>query len=240
MITLHQFRRVFGLPNASPFCMKVETYLRLAKLDYELANVDNPGKAPKKLAPFIVDGNRTIADSALILQYLQKTYGDPLSDGLDDRTRAHHHAIAVMCEEHLYFALVFERWLRPENCHHVREAFFNAIPGAFRPLMFKLVQRSLRRRLHQQGMGRHSQAEREDLAIEDIRSLADILGDDSFFGGERARQVDCVTLGFLANIIRGPGAGRIKDAAAGHKNLVSYTDRLLKDVFPDIADSAKA
>jgi hypothetical protein len=31
-IVLHQFYRSFGLPNASPFCMKLETYLRMAEL----------------------------------------------------------------------------------------------------------------------------------------------------------------------------------------------------------------
>ena len=240
MITLHQFRRAFGLPNASPFCMKVETYLRLAKIDYQHADLDNPGKAPKKLAPFIVDNDRTIADSTLILQYLRETYGDPLSDGLDARTLAYHHAIERMCEEHLYFAVLYERWLRPENWHHVREAFFAPIPAAVRPLMFKFVQRSLRKRLWQQGMGRHSQEEREDLAIADIQALADILGDAAYFGGDRPRQVDCVTLGFLANLVRGPGIGRIMDAAGGHENLVSYTTRMLEEVFPDITDSAKA
>ena len=35
MIKLYQFKRTFGLPNMSPFCMKVETWLRMAGLEYE-------------------------------------------------------------------------------------------------------------------------------------------------------------------------------------------------------------
>jgi hypothetical protein len=37
LITLHQFAPAFGLPNASPFCMKLETYLRMAGLPCETA-----------------------------------------------------------------------------------------------------------------------------------------------------------------------------------------------------------
>jgi hypothetical protein len=35
MIKLYQFPPNLGLPNMSPLCMKVETYLRMAALPYE-------------------------------------------------------------------------------------------------------------------------------------------------------------------------------------------------------------
>ncbi len=38
MIKLFQFAPAFGLPNASPFCMKLETYLRMAGLPFQLVN----------------------------------------------------------------------------------------------------------------------------------------------------------------------------------------------------------
>ena len=34
-IKLYQFPPALGLPNASPFCMKLETYLRMAGLPFE-------------------------------------------------------------------------------------------------------------------------------------------------------------------------------------------------------------
>lgn len=36
MLTLYQFEPAWGLPNASPFCMKLETYFRMANLDYQV------------------------------------------------------------------------------------------------------------------------------------------------------------------------------------------------------------
>jgi glutathione S-transferase len=84
LITLHQFQPAFGLPNASPFCMKLETWLRMAKLPYvaPLMHLSTLGKAPKGKLPYIVDGKKTVADTAFIIEYLKATYGDPLDDWL--------------------------------------------------------------------------------------------------------------------------------------------------------------
>ena len=39
MIKLYQYSPAFGLPNASPFCMKLETYLRMAQLPFVAPSV---------------------------------------------------------------------------------------------------------------------------------------------------------------------------------------------------------
>ena len=36
MLTLYQFERTWGIPNLSPFCCKIETYLRMANIDYTI------------------------------------------------------------------------------------------------------------------------------------------------------------------------------------------------------------
>ncbi len=53
MIKLYQFDPAFGLPNASPFCMKLETYLRMAQLPFEIepATLQAFNKAPKGKMP---------------------------------------------------------------------------------------------------------------------------------------------------------------------------------------------
>jgi len=50
VIKLYQFAPAFGLPNASPFCMKMETYLRMAGLPFELVNSGNVMGAQKQAA----------------------------------------------------------------------------------------------------------------------------------------------------------------------------------------------
>ena len=67
MIKLYQFEPAFGLPNASAFCMKVETYLRMARLPYEIARNADIRKAPKGKMPYIEDKGQVIADSGFIV-----------------------------------------------------------------------------------------------------------------------------------------------------------------------------
>ena len=61
MIKIHQFEPAFGLPNASPFCMKLETYLRMAGIPFALAtpNMQDMRKAPKGKMPFIDDKGKS-------------------------------------------------------------------------------------------------------------------------------------------------------------------------------------
>ena len=53
MIKLYQFKPAFGLPNASPFCMKLETYLRMAQLPFVAPKISlgDIGRAPKGKLP---------------------------------------------------------------------------------------------------------------------------------------------------------------------------------------------
>jgi Glutathione S-transferase N-terminal domain len=71
-IVLHQFSRSFGLPNASPFCMKLETYLRMAEIPHELAFEETLDKAPKKKMPYIEDEGQKIGDSNLVIELFQQ------------------------------------------------------------------------------------------------------------------------------------------------------------------------
>lgn len=64
MIEPHKFRPMLGLPNASPFCMKVEAYLLYRGIS------DRPvafslRKPASKLRVFVVDDRTTITDQAL-------------------------------------------------------------------------------------------------------------------------------------------------------------------------------
>ena len=96
MIVLHQFKSFFGLPNASPFCMKLETFLRLSRLAYRTEPVLDPTATPKGKAPFVeLDGER-IGDSALIIRALETRYGVDLDQGLSPAERAVAHAFCVM------------------------------------------------------------------------------------------------------------------------------------------------
>ena len=86
MITLCQFHRIWGLPNASPFCMKVETYLRMIKLPYDVRFISNPQQASKGKLPYIQIDGKNHPDSEFIIDELKyrfdtvKSYCDRMWD----------------------------------------------------------------------------------------------------------------------------------------------------------------
>ena len=77
MIKLHQLTRLWGLPDLSQACVKLETWLRMTGIPYEIEPADF-SVAPKGKVPYIVDGGALIGDSTLIVEHLKRAYSrDP-------------------------------------------------------------------------------------------------------------------------------------------------------------------
>ncbi|HEX7688192.1 MAG TPA: glutathione S-transferase N-terminal domain-containing protein, partial [Burkholderiaceae bacterium] len=117
VIELLQFPPAFGLPNGSPFCMKVEVFLRLAGLEYRTVTA-SPLPAPKGKLPVLRDGGRTIADSEAIVRHLQATYADRIPAALAAPETARELLVRRTIEEHLYFAALRFRWVDDAGARH--------------------------------------------------------------------------------------------------------------------------
>ena len=234
MITLHQFAPAWGIPNPSPFCVKVETYLRMAGLPYEVATAIPP-TAPKGKLPYITDGAKAIADSNLIIRYLKGTYGDKLDSGYAASELAVAHAMRRLLEEHLYWVALYSRWVDPRNWGETRQALFGRLPPGLAQVVPLVVRRRMRAQLHAQGLGRHTAREIYQLGVADIAALADFLGDKLHFLGDRPSTLDASAFGFLLNLIEVPIESPLKDYALNCANLVTYCDRMRRCYFADYA-----
>jgi glutathione S-transferase len=226
MIKLYQFNPAWGLPNPSPFCMKVETYLRMVGLPYETINGALPFKAPKKKLPYIEDGRQLIADSGFILEYLKKTYGDPLDTALSDADRVIAHALRRLFEESLYWVALYTRWMEESIYVETRQVFFGGIPSMVRDLIAGRIRREIRRSLVAQGMGRHSREEIYEIGKADLNAISLWLGDKSFFMGATPTSLDAIAYAFLANILVPPLESPLKDHAISLPNLRAYCERM--------------
>src|SRR5262249_50946689 len=87
-IKLFQFPRMFAVPNLSPFCCKLATWLRIARIPYESVPTPDPRKDPKGKLPFIEDAGVRIADTSIIVDSLVKTRGVDPDARLDAAQRA--------------------------------------------------------------------------------------------------------------------------------------------------------
>lgn len=232
-IKVYQFPPAFGLPNASPFCMKLETYLRMAGLPYQLKNGMHHMKAPKGKLPYIEDDGRVIGDSGLIIEYLRATRGDPLDAGLSVRDRSRALAIRRLVEENLYWAMLYSRWIDEPGWSMTRAAFFDPLPAPLRWVAPRLAQRSLRRSLHGHGMGRHSRDEIYAIGCADIEALSRLLGEQAFFLGEKPTSIDATTYAFLANIVQVELDTPLRRRASSQSNLARYCERMKARYYPE-------
>ena len=226
MIRLYQFEPAFGLPNASPFCMKLETYLRMSGLPFEIAPNANVMKAPKGKMPYIEDNGHAIADSTLIIEYLKKTYGDKLDAKLSSEQRAIALAMQRLMEENLYWAAVYSRWFEPDGWRLTQQAFFGKLPPPVKTIVSAVARRGMKRELHGHGMGRHTSDEIYAIGKADIGALADLLGDRPFVMGAEPTSIDAVAYAFLANLIWVPLDTPLKRYALSRPNLEAYCQRM--------------
>ena len=127
MIELHQFPGLWGVPSPSPFCVKLETYLKMAALPYSLPKL-NMLRAPKGKIPYIVKDGRVLGDSGLIIDDLIKIHGDRVDGHLSLSEQAQALAFRRLLEEHLYWIMLWDRWLQPQSWPILKRDFFTKVP----------------------------------------------------------------------------------------------------------------
>ena len=95
------FERYGSVPNFSPPCMKLETYLRMTKIPYEC---DNSFKMSSKgKMPWIEYNGQEISDSNFCIEFLNKEFGVDVDDHLSDEQKGIARAALVMLEENTYW-----------------------------------------------------------------------------------------------------------------------------------------
>ncbi|MGB8338408.1 MAG: glutathione S-transferase family protein [Burkholderiales bacterium] len=228
MIKLYQFAPAFNLPNASPFCMKLENYLRMAALPFEIPrpNMRDLGKAPKGKMPYINDNGKIVADTSFIIDYLKTTYGDKLDGWLNTEQKAVALAFQRLLEENLYWAVLHTRWVEPEGWEKTKAAFFGKMPVPLKWFVPSLARRGLIKELHGHGMGRHTPEEIYAIGKRDITALADFLGNKPYMMGSEPCSLDATAYAFLANLVWVPVESALKQHTGQYPQLKAYCERM--------------
>lgn len=226
MIKLYQFPPAWGM-NVSPFTLKLETWLRLSKIDYDVIATRNLGQAPKGKLPFIEDEDGTrIADSTLIIDYLKRTRRIDPDHELNERQRAEAICLQRLFEDHFYFILVYSRWIDPAGWAAAQPAYFDFLPPGVRALASSYLRRNVRKMLREQGLGRHSREELYAMGRTDLRAIAVQLGNRAYFFGDGPTTIDAIAYGFLATLFFVPVETELKQIGLEYDNLRLYCERL--------------
>jgi glutathione S-transferase len=238
-IRLFQFPRMLGVPNLSPYCCKLETWLRIANVPYEVVDTPDPRKGPKGKVPFIEDAGERIADSSLIIDHLIQTRAVDPDAGLDESQRAIALLVQRTLEEHYAFVILYTHFIRAEGWRHTRITF-DAVPAVVRPLVIAMVRGRMRRMLWMQGVLRHSDDEIIETALCDWRAVLKVMSDGPFFFGDNPTGIDAVLFGVLATTVLTPIQSPIRDFLRAEPKCVAYADRLRTRFFPEFGNACSS
>ncbi len=237
---VHTFGPAWNSVDLSPFCVKLQTWLRMAGLPYKTC-IGNVRKAPKGKLPFLELDGAIMADSALIIDNLRKRHNDPLGDAARaPAEQAVAKAMRAMIESELYFAGAYQRWADDANFRVMLPTMANyakqtGAPGWLAPILMRGARRQVLGQLHAQGMGRHSADEIARIGIDCYSAISDYLADKPFMLGTEPSTLDATVFAFLHTLLVPPFTSKIKDFVLSRPNLVDYHQRMLARCFPEMA-----
>lgn len=236
MILLKQFPRSKQFVNLSFFCSKLECFLRMTDLPYEIKWVLNPRTMPRGKLPVVVVDGETIADSSIIIEKLKSKFQLKIDEHISEHAKLNGILLQRTLEDHLVPIILYFRWQSDLNWPQFRDLAFAKLPGLVRPLISSLARKDLIKRLRKMGVGRMTATELLDAARLDLAACDQFLGEKQYFFGERPSSFDAVAFGVLGNC-RLPVTPELRDLMAQFPRLNRFVDRMLDIYFPDLGIS---
>lgn len=181
----------------SPFCLKARICLSLKGVPYtrvpltlsrmgELRRLNPAGKVP-----VLVAQGRPTADSSRIARQLESSFPRPPLLPRDASALAYCHLLEEWADESLYVIVGAFKWLNPANRDVAARATREMAGGLFPAwLVPHLVRRFVTRRYRAMGLNAASLPELEERMAENLRTLAGLLGENTFLLGKYATLAD--------------------------------------------------
>ncbi|KAI4802517.1 hypothetical protein KUCAC02_020350 [Chaenocephalus aceratus] len=173
-IILHQFSRPkSGVPSLSPFCLKMETYLRMVDLPYQ--NYFDGKLSPQGKMPWIEYNQEQVFGTEFIIDYLEERLGVSLNKSLTPQEKAVSRAITKMVEEHFYWTIAYCQWV--DNLEETQKMLSVSGPlsDLLKWILSHLTGGIVKREMYGHGIGRFSEDEVYALMEKDMRTLATLL-----------------------------------------------------------------
>jgi len=225
-IILYTFPPADGLLSFSPFCAKVEMFLKMNNLPYKTIN-SNPMKSKKRKLPTIMDSDGVMVDdSRFILKHLIKKHNLTIDDGLDTKAMAKGHLMQKICEESLYFMGMYFKFVDNNGWEAVKINMAKSLPPGLKGIIMPLLRKNIRKTLYLQGTGRQTPEEIKQLAFDDIDALAAMIGEGPFALGEKLSSYDASIGAFVASLIIPETNNPIAIYAKTKNELVDYNKRI--------------
>ncbi len=234
MLTLYQAPRAWRSANFSPFCIKVELYLRMAEIPY-VQKPGDPRKAPKGKIPYVrlEPGGPLVGDSSHIIDHLKERFEDRVDGHLSERQHALGHLVKRTLEEGTYWSGLYDRWTDEDHFQELKRVLFGSFMGP--PLIWivpDLVRKRVLGTLFGQGISRHTRAEIYALAQQDFSAIETLIETGPFLFGEKPTSYDAAIAAFASAIWRTPFAAGF---GVCPPRVHAITESLYARYFPELA-----
>jgi glutathione S-transferase len=198
MRTLYSYPDLFGVADNNPFGLKVYAFLRLHDIEFEHRHILDTSRAPRGQLPYLVDGTATIGDSDAIIAYVDDQCGLNANGKLDSQQRNLDLLVRRTLDD-LYWQMSYSRW-RDERYWPAFSAALVATHPDITPQSLEGAREYNRLRYHYQGIGRYERDQVYARGVDNLRVVADLLGERRFFFGADPGNIDAALYGFVANI----------------------------------------
>mmetsp|Transcript_68597 Transcript_68597/g.143099 ORF Transcript_68597/g.143099 Transcript_68597/m.143099 type:complete len:256 (+) Transcript_68597:88-855(+) len=244
-LKFHIFGRTPTNPDGSPYGIKLETFLRAAKIKYDVIDMaeHQMKTTPKGKCPYVqrsdLNDGKNLGDSAIIMQALVEKGDAPDFDAwLSDTDKAVSTSFRALLEDNIYWYGLWVRWSTDMYWSITYPLFFKPIPWPMRPIIGYFARRDTMAQSHAQGSGRHSEAELIAFAKEKIGAVSTFLGDKKYMMGDKLSTLDFTAFGILSNHASGPWEHPIIDVVLNDRRLMDYISRIRNEFFPDFVAAA--
>ena len=89
-----------------------------------------------------------------------------------------------MTEEHLYWMVVYNRFVDPLSKPFMMKAMFDGMPTEQAEAIFAVLQENAKKEMYGHGIGRHTQSDIYAFGKGDLDAISNYLGTKRYFFGE--------------------------------------------------------
>ncbi|EDV22784.1 uncharacterized protein TRIADDRAFT_28248 [Trichoplax adhaerens] len=230
LVVLHIPHRSKVIPSLSPFCLKLETFLRMANVPYQISYGMKRSKKGK--LPWIEVNGEQIDDSNFCVKHLENLFTVHLDSHLNSQELAISYAFWKMLEENTYWVILYDRWV--SNYTTFKSEFLqDSYPSILRSLAPAVLQKNYKKQLFAQGMGRHHPEEVYTIGRKDLMALSEFLDDKTFMMGDKPCTLDAVAFAVIAVILYSLPNSELQAYLASRDNLVLYCKRMKEKYWSD-------
>ena len=217
-----------GWESFSPFVLEVSRALRLAKVPFEMTQVNMmklKDTSPIGQLPVVAFGDEKVGDSTRILERIESMVPGSMTGGLDARGVAEAWLWEEFADTSLYPYVLSTRWVDERGWPVVRKYFFVAVPAPLRAVVPGVVRRGIKKKLIERDFTRAGL----DACYERMGRVLDSLDarapDEGFWLGPKATVAD---LGLFAHLhsLRLPLTPWPAGEVARRARLTRYLDRV--------------